>query len=62
MNNGILLSTDKKNELKDKMNYLLDNYQNYDAELIKASAKEKFSYSNVGMQLTTIYKNSISEK
>lgn len=62
MNNGILLSTNKKNELKDKMNYLLDNYQNYDAELIKASAKEKFSYSNVGMQLTTIYKNSISEK
>ena len=60
--NGILLTTNNKNNLKDKMNYLLDNFQNYDSDLIKANAKEKFSYSNIGMQLSTIYKNAISNK
>ena len=60
--NGMLLTTNNKNNLKDKMNYLLDNFQNYDSDLIKANAKEKFSYSNIGMQLSTIYKNAISNK
>jgi len=60
--NGILINAGNEDELLNGMNYLLDNFQNYDSEIIKADAKDKFSYENIGMQLTTIYKNSISGK
>ena len=60
--NGILINAGNEDELLNGMNYLLDNFQNYDSEIIKANARDKFSYENIGMQLTTIYKNSISGK
>lgn len=60
--NGILISAGNEDELLNGMNYLLDNFQNFDSKSIKANARDKFSYSNIGMQLTTIYKNSISKQ
>ena len=60
--NGILLSTNTKSELVEKMDYLLDNFQSYDANLIKADAKHKFSYAHIGKQLSTIYEKSILRK
>ncbi|ADQ78960.1 glycosyl transferase group 1 [Paludibacter propionicigenes WB4] len=60
--NGILLSTNTESELVEKMNYLLDNFQSYDANLIKADAKNKFSYAHIGKQLSTIYEKSILRK
>jgi glycosyltransferase involved in cell wall biosynthesis len=61
-NNGILISVKNKEKLLEKMNYLLDHFQDYDSEAIKKDAKNKFSYSHIGAQLTNIYTNSISKR
>lgn len=60
--NGILIDARDEKELSNKMNHMLDYFQNYDRTLIKSLAIDKFSYSSVGQQLSSIYKNSIDRK
>jgi len=60
--NGILIDAGDEKELSQKMNHMLDHFQNYDSTLIKSLSKDKFSYSSVGKQLSTIYKKSILRK
>jgi len=57
--NGILVAAGDEAALVEKMDFLLDNYLNYDADKIKGEAKEKFSFENVGKIFTEIYKKSI---
>ena len=54
--NGILISSEKEEELLEKMTYLLDNLDKYDKEKISSSAKEKFNYHTVGKQFNEAYK------
>ena len=61
-NNGILISINNEVELFDKMNYLLNNFENYDSDSIKFEAKNKFSYNVVAKKLTDIYKKAILNK
>jgi len=60
--NGILIESEKENQLIDAMAYLLDNSEKYNKEKIAASAKEKFNYPTVGNQFNEAYKRVLSEK
>jgi glycosyltransferase involved in cell wall biosynthesis len=57
--NGILINVGDEIALLEKMDYLLDHYQNYDSEKIKNEAMYKFSYHSVGKLIVDIYSNSI---
>jgi glycosyltransferase involved in cell wall biosynthesis len=57
--NGILIEKGSEEELLEKMDYLLDHFQNYDSEMIKKNAENKFSYDSVGKQIVDIYYNCI---
>lgn len=57
--NGILIEKGNEEELLEKMDYLLDHFQNYDSEMIKKNAENKFSYDSVGKQIVDIYYNCI---
>jgi glycosyltransferase involved in cell wall biosynthesis len=60
--NGILIESEKENQLIDAMAYLLDNSEKYKKEKIASSAKEKFNYSTVGNQFNDAYKRVLLEK
>lgn len=55
--NGILVEAGDENALIKKINYMLDNFQNYNSIKIKEEAKLKFSYENVGSKIVEIYKS-----
>lgn len=55
--NGLLVEAGDENALIEKLNYMLDNFQNYNSEKIKDEAKLKFSYENVGSKIVEIYKS-----
>ena len=54
VSNGILVDVGNETELSEKMNFMLDNFKNYDFETIKNEA-EKYSYESVGKKLFEIY-------
>ena len=53
--NGILIPAKNKNALLENLNYMLDHYKNYDAEVIRTTALEKFSANNVGALISNSY-------
>ena len=55
--NGILIDAGDENALLEKMNYLLDHFEDYDLNRIKTEAKEKYSYESLGKKLNEIYKD-----
>lgn len=55
--NGLLVDAGDEKALIEKLNYMLDNFQNYNIDLIKEEARLKFSYENVGSQIVEIYKS-----
>jgi glycosyltransferase involved in cell wall biosynthesis len=55
MDNGILVPSEKEDDLLDAMSYLLDNLDQYDRQKIAFSAKNKFSYEVVGRQFDESY-------
>ena len=55
--NGILIESEKENQLLESMNFLLDNLGKYNKEKIAASAKEKFSYQTVAQKFDEAYRN-----
>jgi len=57
--NGVLIPAGNEVELLEKMNYMLDNYSNYNSEMIMDEAKKKFSYESVGNQVFEIYKKAL---
>jgi len=58
--NGILIAPGDEVSLFEKMNYLLDHFEDYDENSIKQVAKEKFSYESVGKKLYEKYKQAIA--
>ncbi|MDR0940834.1 MAG: glycosyltransferase family 4 protein [Bacteroidales bacterium] len=54
--NGILVEVGNERELAEKMEYMLDNAEKYDAETISKEA-QKYSYETVGKELVRIYKS-----
>ena len=54
--NGILIQSEKEDQLCEAMGYLLDNSQKYSQEKIARSAQEKFNYLAVGNQFNEAYK------
>ncbi len=53
--NGILISAKDEKALCTKMEYMIDNYNEYDTVNIRKNAVEKCSYDKVGKQYFTIY-------
>jgi glycosyltransferase involved in cell wall biosynthesis len=54
-NNGMLVRSEDEDGLLEKMNYMMNDYGNYDKERIAMSAQEKFSYSTIGKQFHKLY-------
>jgi len=54
--NGLIVDFNDINGLSEKMNFMLDNFQNYNNILIQQNAKV-FNYENVGKKLFDIYLN-----
>lgn len=59
--NGILIEAGDERSLLKAIDYMIDNYKQYDSEAIVAEAVNKYSYSSVGKKLYEIYKNSIDK-
>jgi glycosyltransferase involved in cell wall biosynthesis len=53
--NGILIKTDKIEELTEAMKKMMDNYNNFNRKKIAEDAKSKFNYSAVGKKFDEIY-------
>jgi len=53
--NGILIPAKDEAALLESLNYMLDNFQQYDSEKIKQEAMSKYTYESVGKELTAIY-------
>lgn len=53
---GILVPPKDVKALKEAIEYMLDNYQNYSSEKIAQYAKERFGYEMVGKMLDEIYR------
>lgn len=54
--NGILIKSEKEDELLYAMNHLLDSLDQYDKQKIALDAKNKFNYDVVGQQFDELYK------
>jgi glycosyltransferase involved in cell wall biosynthesis len=54
---GILIEKGDEQALFDKMNCMLDNFQNYDKALLREYAITNFSYENIGKEYFKIYQN-----
>ena len=52
---GILINPNNEEELKNAVNYMLDNYLKYNKNDISKYANEKFSYESIGKQFFQIY-------
>lgn len=58
--NGILIPPGNENALKNTLNYMLDHFQEYDADSISTAANLKYSYQQVGKQIYQLYKQILS--
>jgi glycosyltransferase involved in cell wall biosynthesis len=57
---GLLIKSEDEESLLEKINYMLDNYENYDRKKIRNYAKDHFSEEVIGGQLAEVYKSVIS--
>jgi glycosyltransferase involved in cell wall biosynthesis len=55
-NNGVLVQSENENELTESMDHMINGYNNYDRKQISTNAREKFSYSTIGKQFNTLYR------
>jgi glycosyltransferase involved in cell wall biosynthesis len=53
--NGILIPARDENKLLESLDYMLDHFQEYDAEKLRQEAVEKFSMKTVGKIITRQY-------
>jgi len=44
------------------MNFMLDNFQTFDSELIKTNARLKFSSQTIGKEIADIYNRILSRR
>jgi len=51
-----LVQSENENELTESMDHLINEYNNYDRKQIATNAREKFSYSTIGKQFNTLYR------
>ena len=54
--NGILIQSEKEDELLNAINFLLDNIGKFNKEKIAADAIKKFNYETIGNQFNQAYK------
>ena len=54
--NGLLIDARNEQQLTEKMNYMLDHFQEYDTEHIRNEAYAKFCYAQVGKHIHSIYR------
>lgn len=59
--NGILVSANDEKAFEEALNYMLDHYQDYDADSISFEARNRYSYENVGKQIFSNYKRDCDE-
>ena len=57
--NGLLIKAKNEEQLREAMISLMDNYNDYNAELIRNEAISRYSYQEVGKQFTTLYQKLI---
>ncbi|MCE5332364.1 MAG: glycosyltransferase [Bacteroidales bacterium] len=57
--NGILIPAGDENALIQNMDYMLDHFQEYNSEEIKAAARQKFSMESIGNLLSEQYKHCV---
>ncbi|MBU1148816.1 glycosyltransferase, partial [Patescibacteria group bacterium] len=60
-NQGILIPSKDAKELERKIDFFLDNYQNYSAEKISKYASDNYSYNVIGKKLDGIYQQIMRE-
>jgi len=60
--NGILVDAKDENALFLSLDYMLENYVNYDKNKIQEQAKQKYSYKSVGENLYNIYSAILQKK
>ena len=53
---GIFVTPSNELELVQKLNYMLDNYQEYDSQLLRQFAEDNFATDRVGKQFFDFYK------
>ncbi|HEY5593095.1 MAG TPA: glycosyltransferase, partial [Paludibacter sp.] len=53
--NGLLFEANDEKSLFTSLDYMLDHYQQYNQSALKEAAKQKYSFSSVGLKLFTIY-------
>jgi glycosyltransferase involved in cell wall biosynthesis len=53
--NGVLVNSENETELEQAMNKMIDNYGGFDKKNIEQTAHKKYSYKNIGKQITGIY-------
>jgi glycosyltransferase involved in cell wall biosynthesis len=58
--NGLLIDAGDEKALLSSLEYMLDNYKQYNTSEIKEIAKQKYSFNSVGKTLASIYKNILS--
>jgi len=60
--NGILVDSEKEDQLLQALHTMLDGYAVYDKTLIARRAEQQFSYPAIGRQLDGIYRRYLSDK
>jgi glycosyltransferase involved in cell wall biosynthesis len=53
--NGFRVQSENEIELEQAMNTMIDNYDEFDRKNIELTAHEKYSYKNIGKQITELY-------
>jgi hypothetical protein len=56
----LLIDAGDEKALLSSLEYMLDNYKQYNTSEIKEIAKQKYSFNSVGKTLASIYKNILS--
>jgi len=59
---GILIQSENEQQLEEKMDYLLDHYQEYRKERLRAYARDNFSKEVIGQKLAEVYASIIQTK
>lgn len=59
---GVLIEPGKPTQLVEQINWMLDHYKDFDSSEIRNYAKEHFSMSAVGKQISDVYQKVLSDK
>ncbi|MDL2326254.1 glycosyltransferase family 4 protein [Bacteroidales bacterium OttesenSCG-928-A14] len=60
--NGIFTTPKNDQELANKLNYMLDNYANYDSQRIRKYAELNFSFDKIGEQFYDFYRKILEHR